>query len=60
MKAMVVQAEKEDRPLVWTEVETPACGPDEVLVDVYATALNRADLMQRAGKYPPPPGESEI
>lgn len=60
MKAMVVQVEKEDRPLVWTEVETPAYGPDEVLVDVYATALNRADLMQRAGKYPPPPGESEI
>jgi putative PIG3 family NAD(P)H quinone oxidoreductase len=60
MKAMVVQAEKEGRPLEWTEVEAPAYGPDEVLVDVYATALNRADLMQRAGKYPPPPGESDI
>lgn len=38
------------------EVPDPVAGPGEVLVDVRATALNRADLMQRAGAYPAPPG----
>ena len=38
------------------EVEGPETGPDEVLVDVKATALNRADLLQRQGRYSPPPG----
>src|SRR3954452_9127271 len=42
------------------EVPDPVCGPGEVLVDVTATAVNRADLMQRQGFYPPPPGASEI
>jgi putative PIG3 family NAD(P)H quinone oxidoreductase len=60
MKAIVVQTEKEDRPLVWQEVANPTCAADEVLVDIHATALNRADLMQRAGNYPPPPGASDI
>jgi putative PIG3 family NAD(P)H quinone oxidoreductase len=46
--------------LVWQETGDPAFGPDEVLVDVYATALNRADLSQAAGNYPPPPGASDI
>jgi putative PIG3 family NAD(P)H quinone oxidoreductase len=35
-------------------------GPEQVRIDVYATALNRADLLQRRGKYPPPKGESDI
>jgi tumor protein p53-inducible protein 3 len=38
----------------------PVMGSDEILVQVRATALNRADLLQRRGKYPPPPGASEI
>ena len=42
------------------ETATPAPGPDEVLVRVAASGVNRADLSQIAGKYPPPPGESEI
>ncbi len=42
------------------EIDTPVYGPDELLVRVRATAVNRADLMQRDGKYPPPPGASEI
>jgi putative PIG3 family NAD(P)H quinone oxidoreductase len=46
--------------LAWGEVPDPVCGPGEVLVDVTATAVNRADLMQRQGFYPPPPGASEI
>jgi putative PIG3 family NAD(P)H quinone oxidoreductase len=42
--------------LVWTEVPDPEPGPGEVLIDITASAVNRADLLQRAGAYPPPPG----
>lgn len=45
--------------LEWTEVPDPRPGPGEVLVDVAASAVNRADLLQRQGLYPPPPGASE-
>ena len=41
-------------------VPEPAFTDSQVLIDVYATALNRADLLQRRGKYAPPPGESDI
>lgn len=43
-----------------TEVPDPVAGPGEVLINVAATALNRADLLQTRGLYPPPPGASEI
>ncbi|MDT7565127.1 MAG: hypothetical protein QOG76_3751 [Pseudonocardiales bacterium] len=46
--------------LEWTEVPDPEPGPGEVLIDVVASAVNRADLLQRQGFYPPPPGASEI
>lgn len=46
--------------LRWTEVPDPRPAAGEVLLDVTATALNRADLQQRQGRYPPPPGASEI
>jgi len=42
--------------LEWAEVPDPEPAPGEVLLDVAATAVNRADLMQREGRYPPPPG----
>ncbi|MGH3831193.1 MAG: NAD(P)H-quinone oxidoreductase [Pseudonocardiaceae bacterium] len=42
------------------EVPDPRPGPGEVLIDVAATAINRADLLQRQGRYEPPPGASEI
>ncbi|HEV2089227.1 MAG TPA: zinc-binding dehydrogenase [Cryptosporangiaceae bacterium] len=45
--------------LRWSEVPDPAPGPDEVLVEVEASAVNRADLLQRQGVYPPPPGAPE-
>lgn len=60
MYAIQVQSNLPDRPLVWQETPDPQYSADEVLVDIHATALNRADLMQRAGNYPPPPGASEI
>lgn len=46
--------------LVWSEVPDPVPGPGEVLVRVAASAVNRADVMQRQGHYPPPPGASDI
>ncbi|MEM7029157.1 MAG: NAD(P)H-quinone oxidoreductase [Chloroflexota bacterium] len=60
MKAIIVQTQEKARPLRWETVDDPSITDDEVLVDVCATALNRADLMQRAGNYPPPPGASDI
>lgn len=46
--------------LEWTEVPDPEPGPGEVLLDITASAVNRADVMQRQGTYPPPKGASEI
>ena len=53
MKAILVN---DDKSLRWDEVENPVIKSDEVLVEIHAAALNRADLMQREGDYPPPPG----
>ncbi len=46
--------------LTWSEVPDPTPAAGEVLIDVAASAVNRADLLQRQGHYPPPPGASEI
>ena len=54
MKAILV--DKKDRSLHWSDVPDPVVKSDEVLVKIEASALNRADLMQREGDYPPPPG----
>ena len=53
MKAILVN---DDRSLRWDNVPDPVIKADEVLVEIHAAALNRADLMQREGDYPPPPG----
>ena len=53
MKAILVN---DDRSLRWDNVPDPVIKSDEVLVEIHAAALNRADLMQREGDYPPPPG----
>ncbi len=42
------------------DLPSPRPAPDELLVAVRATAVNRADLLQREGRYPPPPGASDI
>ena len=57
MWAVVVET---DQPLKLGTVEKPACGPNDVLVEISSAGLNRADLIQRQGLYPPPPGASEI
>lgn len=46
--------------LQWREVADVSPGPGEVLIEVHAAGVNRADLLQAAGKYPPPPGASAI
>ncbi|MBQ8380686.1 MAG: NAD(P)H-quinone oxidoreductase [Clostridia bacterium] len=53
MKAILVN---DDKSLRWDNVPDPIIKSDEVLVKIAAAALNRADLMQREGDYPPPPG----
>ncbi|MBQ8357673.1 MAG: NAD(P)H-quinone oxidoreductase [Clostridia bacterium] len=53
MKAMLID---ENKNLIWSEVVDPVIKPDEVLVKIHAAALNRADLLQRQGKYPSPAG----
>ena len=55
MKAIMIKND-ERRSLVWEDVPHPVLNYDDVLVKIEAAALNRADLMQRAGDYPPPPG----
>lgn len=45
-----------DGTLCWSEVSMPQIQDDEVLLKIYAAGINRADLLQRAGQYPPPPG----
>jgi len=44
----------------WAERTTPVPAPDEVLIKVAAAGVNRVDILQRRGKYPPPPGASDI
>ena len=48
-----------DGKLHWETVPDPTPGDDDVLLEIHAAALNRADLLQRAGQYPPPPGWPE-
>lgn len=45
-----------DGHLLWSEVPCPVVKDDEVLLEIYSAGVNRADLLQRAGQYPPPPG----
>ncbi|MEX2500747.1 MAG: NAD(P)H-quinone oxidoreductase [Trueperaceae bacterium] len=50
----------DDGTLVWTEVPDPEPGDREALIRVRAAGVNRADLVQRAGGYPPPEGASQV
>lgn len=58
MKAITITEPGGPEALTWTEVPDPVPGPGEVLMDVVASAVNRADLLQRQGFYDPPPGSS--
>lgn len=56
MHAITIPEPGGPEALIWSEVPDPELGPGEVVVDVGASAVNRADLLQRQGHYPPPPG----
>jgi putative PIG3 family NAD(P)H quinone oxidoreductase len=56
MHAITIEEPGGPDALVWAEVPDPTPGPGEVIVEVTAAAVNRADVMQRQGHYPPPPG----
>ncbi len=58
-KKMFAMKVDETGTMHWTEVPDPIPNPNELLLEVHAAALNRADLLQREGKYPPPPGWPE-
>ncbi len=60
MYAITIREPGDPDVLEWTEVADPRPGPGEVLLEVAASAANRADLLQRQGHYSPPPGASEI
>lgn len=56
MKAMLVG---ENKKLLWTDVAEPVMGENDVLVEIHAVALNRADILQKNGTYPSPKGWPE-
>ena len=56
MRAVVITEPGRPEVLKWQEVPDPDLGPGEVLINVAAAGVNRADLLQRQGLYPPPPG----
>ncbi|GGM99713.1 NAD(P)H quinone oxidoreductase [Lentzea pudingi] len=60
MHAITVREPGSPDVLEWTEVADPSPGRGEVLIDVAASAVNRADLLQRQGLYPPPKGASDV
>jgi len=60
MKAVVIAEFGAAEVMKIDEVDKPSPKADEVLIKVVATSINRPDLVQREGKYPPPPGDSEI
>jgi NADPH:quinone reductase-like Zn-dependent oxidoreductase len=56
MRAVAITEPGGPEVLRWQEAPDPVPGPGEVVIDVAASGVNRADLMQRQGFYPPPPG----
>jgi putative PIG3 family NAD(P)H quinone oxidoreductase len=60
MRAVTVSEPGGPEVLTLSELPDPEPAPGEVVIDVAATAINRADLLQRQGLYPPPPGASEV
>jgi len=60
MRAMVLEQHGGPEVLILRGVPDPVCGPEEVLVEIVSSAVNRADILQRMGFYPGPPMEHEI
>jgi putative PIG3 family NAD(P)H quinone oxidoreductase len=60
MRAVIAPEPGGPEALVVADLPDPTPGPGEVVLDMTATAVNRADTLQRQGHYPPPPGASEV
>ena len=60
MRAVVLKGFGDESVLSIGDVPPPKLEPDDIRISVNATAVNRADLLQREGHYPPPPGASDI
>jgi len=60
MHAIVITQPGGPEVLSWQEVPDPVPGPGEVLIDIVASAVNRADVLQRQGLYNPPPGATQV
>src|SRR6188768_35576 len=60
MRAVIATEPGGPEVLTVAEIPDPEIGAGEVLLDVAAAGLNRADLLQRQGFYPPPPGASDV
>ncbi|MDU7286948.1 MAG: NAD(P)H-quinone oxidoreductase [Corynebacterium kroppenstedtii] len=60
MKAIIQQDTADPTSLEWTDTDDPIPGPGEALVRIHAAGVNRGDVLQAAGHYPPPPGASDI
>ncbi|MDC0432490.1 NAD(P)H-quinone oxidoreductase [Hyphomicrobiales bacterium] len=60
MKKMKAIDVLDNKDLIWSETEKPRISDNEVLIKITATAVNRADVVQKNGFYPPPPGASNI
>nr|VFK41706.1 MAG: putative NAD(P)H quinone oxidoreductase, PIG3 family [Candidatus Kentron sp. TC] len=60
MRAIIFDKPGDESVLYTSEVDAPTMGPADIRIRARATSVNRADLLQRQGMYPPPPGASEI
>src|SRR3954468_4051574 len=60
MRAVIAPDPGGPEALIVTDLPDPAPAPGEVVIDIVASAVNRADTLQRQGFYPPPPGASDI
>src|SRR5213592_2087598 len=60
MRAVIAPDPGGPEALIVTELPDPEPGPGEVVIDIVASAVNRADTLQRQGFYPPPPGASDV
>ena len=60
MRAVIAPEPGGPEALTVTDLPDPEPGPGEVVIDIVASAVNRADTLQRQGFYPPPPGASDV
>ena len=60
MKAITLRDFGGPEMMQYSDIDTPTAGDGQLLIRVHATSVNRPDVIQRQGNYPPPPGDSEV